>query len=769
LASGVEEVSPQQTIAHYRITAKLGEGGMGAVFRATDTKLKREVSIKVLPDTFAADPDRLARFTREAEVLAALNHPNIAEIYGVEEGALVMELVEGETLTDIVKRGPVPLDTALGYARQIADALEAAHEKGIVHRDLKPANVKVTPEGRVKVLDFGLAKVADAAAAANSDASPTISMAATQAGIILGTAAYMSPEQARGQMVDRRADIWAYGVVLWEMLTGRAMFGGETIGDTLAAVLRAEIDLAPLPAETPAAVRRLLRRCLERDRKKRLPDVGVARLELDEPAEASQAAAQAPPKSSRLPWMAAAVAAAAAIGLGAMWWIASRQVERSLMRFTVELDPEALEAPRITAAISPDGKRLVYSVRTGDGRTQLATRLMDQAKGTLLNGAENGVDPFFSPNGQWIGFGADGKLKKVSVTGGAALPLCDAPGLRGASWGEDGNIFASLNTRSISKVPQAGGTPQEIAKPEGSAYTLRWPQILPGGKSVLYTVHTSGTGFDDANIAVLDLATGKSKIVRSGGYFGRYLPSGHLVYLNKGVLFGIRFNFARLETEGEVAPKLDDVKGNTATAGGQFDFSNSGTFVYLPGATKNDGWVIDWIDRTGKIQPLVATRASYTGVAISPNGKFLALNPFGGDGRYVAIYDPARDTMTRITTQEATGVFWAPDGRHLVYVSSAGLVWARVDGSGEPLLVVSSKGALLPGDFSPDGHWLAYPEGNAQTGFHIRTVPRMAKILERAETMGESSRAERLWENVTRQTWGRVTLCYFCLGMLFPG
>ena len=443
-----------ETIAHYRITAKLGEGGMGEVYRAFDPKLGRDVAIKILPEAFSQDSDRLARFEREAKVLAALNHPNIAQIYGVEDRALVMELVEGEHL-----KGPLPVETALNYAKQIAEALEAAHEKGITHRDLKPANIKVTPQGVVKVLDFGLAKATEETPN-NTQNSPTLTISPTRAGMILGTAAYMSPEQARGKLVDKRSDIWAFGCVLYEMLTGRPAFTGETITDVLAAVVKTEPDWRGVPTR----VRRLLESCLQKDPKRRLQAIGDYRFLLEETPQAIA------PSRSRLGWAAAALTIIAMIA-GVGWWRATRPAEgplQPLMRLEVNLGPDAVAGQFTTTTISPDGTRLVFPAKNPDGKQVLATRLLDETKPALLSGTENGRDPFVSPDGKWIGFFADGKMKKISIQGGAAVVLCDAPDARGANWETDSSIIAALNrVGGLSRVPSGGGTPQPLTKLQG--------------------------------------------------------------------------------------------------------------------------------------------------------------------------------------------------------------------------------------------------------------------------------------------------------------
>jgi serine/threonine-protein kinase len=455
-----------ETIAHYRVTAKLGEGGMGEVYRAIDTKLNRDVAIKILPEAFAQDADRMARFEREAQVLASLNHPNIAAIYGVEERALIMELVEGETL-----HGPLPVETALDYARQITDAFEYAHERGIVHRDLKPANIKVTPEGRVKVLDFGLAKaMSSETAAGNPESSPTLTMRATMAGVILGTAAYMSPEQARGKPVDKRADIWAFGVVLYEMLTGQQLFQGETISDTLAAVLTKEPDLARVPSK----VRRVLQACLQKSPNQRLEAIGDWRLLLEDTPQPPR------PANSRVwPAIAGALAVLAALAFWAPWRIARRiePTPQPLMRLDVDLGNDvALGAARgPDVVISPDGSRIVYC---SHGR--LFTRRLDEGKVADLPGTEGGYAPFFSPDGQWIGFFTTIDIKKVSVHGGGAIPLADLGLAVGGSWGDDGSIIAAPSSGGLVRIPSAGGTPAPLAECpwparfEHRAFPSRW-------------------------------------------------------------------------------------------------------------------------------------------------------------------------------------------------------------------------------------------------------------------------------------------------------
>jgi len=722
-------MSPEGSIAHYRVVSKIGEGGMGAVYRATDTKLARDVAIKVIPDMFAADPDRLARFTREAQVLASLNHPNIAAIHGVEDRALILELVEGPTLAERIAEGPIPIDEALPIAKQIAEALEYAHEKAIVHRDLKPANIKVTPEGRVKVLDFGLAKaLASDAMSSDPGSSPTMTMRATMAGLIMGTAAYMAPEQAKGKPVDRRADIWSFGVVITEMLTGNQMYTGETASEVLASVIKDTPDLNALPEGTPSYLRRLLQRCLERDPRFRLQSIGEARVVLERPPDeatpstAIGAAAIAAPKRQALPWIVAGALAAGLAATGWIAWRATRPEEKPLLRFSADMGSEAIAASRITAAISPDGTRLAYPVRNG-GNVQLATRLMEQSKETVLSGTDGAQDPFFSPDGQWIGFFADSHLKKVSVQGGAPTTLCEESSVRGAEWGDDGYIVYGGVGNGLKRVPATGGTPQGISKAENGDTSQRWPQILPGGEAIVFTGHTSPTAFDDASIEVLDRKTEKIKIVQRGGYFGRYLPSGHLVYLHQSTLFAVPFDLGRNEVHGMPVPVLEDVAGNTNTAGGQLAFSRTGTLVYLSGKSNAVNRTIIVVDSAGK-KETIQFGAQILNPRISPDGKRLALSLNGE----IAVYDFARGATTRIPSNAAginSGIVWTPDGQHIVYSPGVGGIWwARADGSGQPQRIYEQpNGSAYAGSFTPDGRYLAFHQASVTNSRDLWILP----------------------------------------------
>jgi serine/threonine-protein kinase len=719
----------------HKILAALGAGGMGEVYRAKDTTLNREVALKVLSPSLANDAAYMARFQREAQLLASLNHPNIAILYGLETSgdtrALVMELVEGPTLADRIRIAPIPQDEALPIARQIAEALAAAHERGIVHRDLKPANVKVTPEGTVKVLDFGLAKALDEEPPApGSVNSSTLTMAATRAGVILGTAAYMPPEQAKGKRVDKRADIWAFGVVLFEMLTGKPMHSAETIPETLASVMRDEPRWQTLPTNTPPAIRRLLRRCLDKDPKRRLRDIGDAIIEIDD----AQAGSEAPATPSAanfarswLLWTAGALALALAV-TAALLYRATRPVAQPLLRLSLDLGPDAWLARGTIGdgmSLSSDGKRLVFTVRAPDGRLRLATRRLDQSQITMLGGAE-GAAPFFSPDGQWIGFGADGKLKKILVEGGAPVTLCEGAG-PGASWGDDGNIISALGPASgLFRVPSAGGTPKPVTQldQKKGERTHRWPQVLPGSRAVLFTSHTARGSYEDANIDVVALTTGQRKTVQTGGFCGRYLPSGHLVYIHQSTLFAAPFDLARLAVTGTPVPVLENVS-NTAYMGGYFDFSKTGTLAYLSGGGESTQAIFS-MDSQGKLTPLHTLAAVLWTPRFSPDGKRLALAIDNGPGASIWVLDVDRAAPTRVSFLPSTNMWpvWTPDGRHLVFRSTgSGIYWIRADGSGEPQRLTDDKLSATPSSFSPDGKRLAMVQQGTNGTYDIWTAP----------------------------------------------
>jgi len=733
----------------YEIVAPLGAGGMGEVYQAHDTKLGRDVAIKVLPEPFAHDPARLSRFQREAKMLAALNHPNIATIHGLEQSGdtsyLVLELVSGETLAERVKReGPVPVEEALTIAKQIAEALEAAHEKGIIHRDLKPANVKVTTEGKVKVLDFGLAKAfAGEEPGSDPSNSPTLSQAATMQGVILGTAAYMSPEQARGKTVDKRTDLWAFGCVLYELLTGKQAFHGEDITDILAAVVKTEPDWSCLPETTPPAIRLLLRRCLQKDKTLRLRDAGDVLIEIHEAMSAPPTAvgATAAPATTgwrkRLAWPAVAgLLAVIAIGFAIGFVLRAPKPPHPMqaVRLSAEIGVDAsLDTSLGTSALlSPDGTRLALVAIGTDQKRRIYVRSLDQLQAAALSGTENARDPFFSPDGQWIGFFADGKLKKISAQGGAAVTLCDAPNDRGGSWGEDGTIVFTPDLQlPLSKVSSSGGTPEPLTTLDKQAgeITQRWPQVLPGGKAVLFT-SSANLDFRDADVVVYSMASGQRKKLQRGGFHARYVASGQVVYMHEGTLFAVPFDLQQLEVTGQPTPILEGVVSNPANAGAQFSFCETGNLAYVAGRSGGQNVSIYWMDREGKFTLLRETPGNNLNPAFSPDGKRLALEINDGKRSDIWVYEWERDALTRLTfAGEANSVpVWTPDGQRIVYSSlekggAPNLWWIRGDGAGDAQRLAESKSPQYADSWRPDGKVLAFDQVNPGTNYDIMTLP----------------------------------------------
>jgi len=740
----------EQSIAHYKITDKIGQGGMGEVYRATDTKLNRDVALKLLPDLFSKDPDRMARFSREAQVLASLNHPNIAAIHGLEEAggkrALVMELVEGETLQERLQKGRIPLEEALTIARQIAEALEEAHEHGFIHRDLKPANVKITPKGTVKVLDFGLAKALEGEVGRGSSPdlsqSPTLSAAATAAGVIMGTAAYMSPEQARGQAVDRRADIWSFGVVLYEMLTGKQTFTGDTVSDVLAAVLRSDIDLNSLPADVPPAIRQLLRRCLTRDRKQRLQSIGDARIAIQESLERPDAVTTSavapvaipPTERSMIPWV---VAGAAVLGLiVALFalWPATPPAPEPPLRLSFEVSGGVIDTSLGSSAVlSPDGRRIAYAVG-GENDREIRVRPLDQLDGSVVaSGLPPPYHPFFSPDGQWIGYVTSSEMRKVPLSGGTPLTLSKVERSRGASWGPDDWILFTPSPNSpLFRVPAAGGEPVPLTTLDEAAgeATHRWPQVLPGGEAVLFTSHTQAVGnFDNANIEVLVLETGERKVVRRGGTYGRYVPSGHVVYVNQGTLFAVPFDLERLEVSGSPAPVVQGVSWDVAQGGAQYSFSEDGRLAYVTGGEAVPEYPVLWVDRNGDTTPLWEQPGSYANPRLSPDGGRLSLTVLRDGNWDIWVYDLERRVSTRLTFDEGsdTEQIWSPDGEFIVFSSNqdrAGvesLYRKRADGSGEAERLTDLPASGWATSWSPDGRFITY--WTAENGGDLWVLP----------------------------------------------
>jgi serine/threonine protein kinase len=737
-------MTPPAQIAHYKLTGKLGEGGMGAVYRATDTKLNREVAVKILPDLYAADPDRLARFTREAQALAALNHPNIAAIYGVEDRALIMEMVEGEEL-----KGPLPLETALEYARQIAEALEAAHEKGIVHRDLKPANIKVTPQGVVKVLDFGLAAMAQGSTSAISDPanSPTLTLRATQLGVIMGTAGYMAPEQAAGKQVDRRADIWSFGVVLYEMLMGKTLFEGETVTHTLASILKDTIDFDALQA--PPAIRDLVRRCLERDPRTRLQAIGEARIAIQEYLANPKATASVQPVPSRggkLPWILAA-ALTVSTAVFAILWLQPALPPR-VMRFDIHA-PEGSSLPESIPSPSPDGTMIAYPVRGADQRNRIHVRPIDRVETRELPGTEDAIHMFWSPDSKSLAFLTSRSLKRIDVAGGSPRDLAEATGPWHGSWSPEGYILFA-NRTGIVRIPAEGGPVTPVVPVLQGGF----PEVL-GGKRFLI--------FDNGHVRLLTSGSQKASEVlqTDGSAIVARTPGGktYLLYLRSNDLFVQPFDERSGTVKGTATVLVSGIlkvsRGRNRAAAA---VSPTGILAYQTGESAVPYGPFVWVDRGGKVVDTLPLEASGSNPEISPDGSRVAFLRNSPSARDLWVTDLARKSSTRLTFtsvgENFNGIAWSPDskriasrfgtapaghggtkilevgnpaniqgtpgpgrtphgwssdGRMLLGVAADGnYSLIPVDGSGNEIPVGSAKGRTTVGQFSPDGKFIAF-------------------------------------------------------------
>ena len=739
----------------YRIIDEIGRGGMGIVYNAEDTTLARRVAIKVLPEIFTGDPERLARFKREAKLLASLNHPNIATIHGLEEtdgkSFLVMELVEGETLAEQISRGPLPLEQALKVCIQIAEGVEAAHEKGIIHRDLKPSNIKTTPDGKVKVLDFGLAKAFyEETAASAVSKSPTITEQMTEPGVILGTAAYMSPEQATGRPVDKRTDIWAFGCILYECLTGKRAFGGETITETLAAILKGEPNWEALPADSPWRVNELLRRCLEKDPRERLHDIGDARFEIEAPTADPSGTVPAR-RTFSLPWLAAGAAGIflAGIFLGK---VLIRQplstLSTPVVTATIKVEPghwldgmrraQEREWPsRKAMAISADGGFLVYSaIEENPGpqaKPHLYLRRMDQGEAKPIAGTEGGINPFLSPDSRWVGFWADGKLEKVPVDGGVPGTLCHASGISGASWGP-GDIIVFADGTALYKVSADGGMVESLTSPDPKreAGCYRLPSWLPNGKAVLFTVMRYPWD-SQPRLALLNLDTREWHVLLPDGADAKYVPTGHLVFLRQGTLMVARFDAATMQVIGQPSPVVGNVMqaivpwGNQNTGAGQFDVSDSGSLVYAAGGVLPDMQnSLVWVDQSGFEQPVTPLHLPFQAPRLSPDGQRIAYVTAGREWR-VFIYDLNTGTNSRLTHEGMSSrAIWTPDGKRIVFLwqdpLALNLFSQPYDGSSPMERLTTSQYDQYPGSWSSDGKTLALVESQQNTADDIAVM-----------------------------------------------
>jgi Tol biopolymer transport system component len=707
----------------HEILGPIGAGGMGEVYRARDTRLGRDVAIKVLPDSFTSDTRRRAQFEHEAHLLASLNHPHIAQVYGLEEAAaergvsvlaLVMELVDGDTLAQRIARSPMPVDEAIGVFQQVAAALDAAHAKGIVHRDLKPANIKVTRDGQAKVLDFGIARMVDPVASDSSELS-TITATVWSDGTA-GTPAYMSPEQIRGRLVDKRTDIWAFGCCLYEALTGSRPFGGRTLSEMFAAILTQEPDWGALPKATPAPIRLLLRRCLHKDPERRLRDAGDAWIDSGDWVAAVPAAEIPSRRGLRavaprlFPWLIAGVIAAAAL------WVSGRsKLPAHGVRHLSLILPDATalalasSAPvgegRPSIALSPDGSTLVY---TGihEGQVRLYERRLDRGEHYAIPGTGGAFNPFFSPDGRWVGFFAEDTLKKVGLSGQNAVTLCRAPNPYGAVWYPDGTIyFASSFGRSIMRVSENGGAPESIVESPVQGYV--WPELLPNGANLL------ATRIDEAVVS-LSIKSGKEKVLLREGTHAKYVPTGHLIFVREGALFAVPFDAARLAVSGAPVPVLGSIR-TESHGGGQFSVANDGTLAYVPGTSAAAGTLIS-VDRAGKQNPLDFPVATYGTFQVAPEGQRLVID-VQGPTHDLWLFNLVRSVRTRLTFEaNNTYPIWSSDGRSVIFASdrSGGILnlfRLRADAPQQVERLVASANPNRPHSVSRDGKWLVFAEG----------------------------------------------------------
>ncbi len=715
----------------YEIVAPIGAGGMGEVYRARDAKLARDVAIKILPASFASDPDRMARFEREAKVLASLNHPNIAHIYGLEDAdgtrGLVMELIPGTTLAERIEKGPLPLEEALSIANEIAIALEYAHEHGIVHRDLKPANIKVTDDGGAKVLDFGLAKALDDAPAHDDIAnSPTLTMGATRAGVILGTAAYMSPEQAKGKSADRRADIWAFGVVLFEMLSGKRLYSGETAPETLAHVITKDPDWNFLPARTPNAIRHLLERCLTKDPKARLQAIGEARIiiarTLANPSEATaqieRAAPQKPFARSVAPWIIAALAMAiAAVTTWAPWSKSAAPPQSARLSFVPPAGISFNDSQPDSLVISPDGKKLVFTATAGAGKWQLWVRPIDSTDAQALPGTEGAIEPFWSPDSRSIAFGSQGKLSRVDLSGGTSQILCDAGRLTGGSWGTKGVILFVPDYRTgIFQVPATGGEVKPVtfddeAHGETGHYS---PQFLPDANHFIFQVNTGLK----KTLWAGSLDSPKLKQVLTDSTYQVYVAPGWILYLRNQILVAQQFDNDKLELKGEPTPLMER-PADMAGPGPSFSVSDNGILVWLDGWRRN--FQLQWFDRDGKqigtLGQIVKQTRDGQEPRISPDGKRVVVKRDNN----IWVLDLERETGIRLTADFGQIPIWSPDGNRVAFLNNDGLCVMAANGVGQPEVLL--RGLNAPADWSPDGKFLLYQKRFEKTRTDVWVLP----------------------------------------------
>ena len=722
----------------YEILSPLGAGGMGEVYRGRDTRLDRTVAIKILPTHLSDDPEARERFDREARALSSLSHPNVSHLYDVGEhdgtSYLVMEYLEGETLADRLRKGPLPLEQFFKIAIEICEGLETAHRSAVIHRDLKPGNIMLTKAG-AKLMDFGLAKAVSMPTAASgltmTLSTPAASQPLTARGTVVGTFQYMSPEQLEGREADGRSDIFSLGAVLYEMLTGRRAFEGKGPLSVASAILEKEpAPINSVKPMTPPVLDGAIGRALAKNPDERWQAARDLALELKWISnQGSQTTGLTVSERiewhQRLPWamVAALVLVAVALAVGFM-----QRAPRppQTVRLTAEIGTDAKLYTGLggSTILSPDGRRIAFLASGSDEKRRIYIRLLDQLQATMLSGTEGAENPFFSPDSQWLGFFAGGKLKKIAVQGGASVTLCDASNARGGSWSEDGTIIFSPDLRTpLLKVSSAGGTPESLTTldQQSGEVTERWPQILPDGKAVLFTSATHGGNYEEADIVLYSMSSGRRKIVQHGAYFGRYVPTGYLVYLHDGTLFAAPFDPKRMEATGPPMPLLDGISANPGDASAQFSFSSNGTLMYVPGHSRLQLASIYWMDSRGTFTPIRDVPGNYYTPAFSPDGKRLALAINDGNKSDIWVYDLLRETLTRLTFHgNNLTPIWTPDSQRIAYVSFekvgvGDIYWTRADGTGSPFRLTGNNIRKFPSSWHPGGKVLAFEQFNSGT------------------------------------------------------
>ena len=733
-------LKPGERLGTHEILSLIGAGAMGEVYKARDTKLGREVAIKVLPKAFSNDEDRLLRFEREARLLASMNHPHIAAIYDLEKvdttRFLVLELVSGETLAERIARGPMPVEEALPIFKQIAEALAAAHDKGIIHRDLKPDNIKITPEDMVKVLDFGLAKaIVEAPSPSIDTETPTMAQEGTRAGVLLGTAAYMSPEQARGKRVDKQTDIWAFGCVFYEALTGKRVFAGQSLPDILAAVLKHEPEWSALPPATPPNIAVLLRRCVHKDPSRRIHDIADARIEIEDASSApvlDSTGHETPPIARPfrlLPWAVALIAVTVA---AFSFWSHRRSGPSAplpVSRFTIPLNDSADSSPSgQMMAITRDGTRLVYVGRSG-GHRELFLRHLNGFEAKAIPKSDGARFPFFSPDGDWVGMLSDNQLKKLSLEGDVTQSLGRIESWAGGSWGPGETIVFSQSPRGpLYRVSATGGTPEALTTIDGERGEQGhiWPHTLPGGRAVLFSIRMKGNQ-DGSPLAVQSLETNERRIIDEDGLYAHYVPTGHVVFLRSGSLMALPFDLERLEATGPPVPVVDGIQMTSTVGAAPFVLSDTGSLAYISEADEHKD-VLLRVSRNGITEPLSDELDSLASPRLSPDGTRLAMTISSGARSDVWIRDSERGTQTRLTFEgNNIAAVWSPDGTRLVFASDrAGtfnLFVKNAEGTGEAEQLTESEYPQYPTSWTPDGSAVVFMQPQPTQRYDLYLLP----------------------------------------------